>query len=124
MLVLVLVLVYAGFFVFFVLQGTKLNTGFNIQANTLDLATSYIARLQLHKVICAIASITVITTILALWLKHRMKHISSRGPYLSQYKNGKLCSLSPYKSRNDTPIFTLVSFLAQSNSFFLHCFSS
>ena len=60
-----------------------------------------------------------------------MKHISSRGPYLSSRKAANSASLlSPYKSRssfhlwNDTLIFALVFSLALSNSFFLHCFSS
>ena len=36
--------------------------------------------------ICTIASITVTAAIIALWLKHRMKHISSSNPYLSSRK--------------------------------------
>ena len=66
---------------------------------------------------------------IALWLKHRMKHISSRGPYLSSRKVAGFASLlSPYKSCsslhlwNDALIFILVFSLAWTNSFFLHCF--
>ena len=80
--------------------------------------------------ICGIASITVTTATIALWLKHRMKHISSRCPLLSSRKaaNSALL-LSPYKSRsslhlwNYTLIFVLVYSLTQSNSLFWHCFS-
>ena len=43
--------------------------------------------------ICAIVSITVTAATLALWLKHRMKHISSRGPYLSSRKAANCVTL-------------------------------
>ena len=76
-------------------------------------------------------SIIVTTATMALWLKHRRKHISSRGPYMSSRKAANSESLlSPYKSRNslhlwnDTSIFILDFFLAWSSSLFLHCFSS
>ena len=66
----------------------------------------------------------------SLVVKIRMKHISSRAPYLSSRKAANSASLlSPYKSHsflhlwNDTPIFILVFSLALSNSFFLYCFS-
>ena len=55
-----------------------------------------------------------------------MKHISSRGPYLSKPS----LLLSPFKSSsslhlwNYAPIFILVFSLALSNLFFLHCFYS
>ena len=63
----------------------------------LDIATSYVARLQHRTAICTIASITVTAAI--LWLKHRMKHISGRGPYFSSRKAANTASLlSPYKS--------------------------
>ena len=71
---------------------------------------------------------TVTPTTIALWLKHRMKHISSSGPYLSSRKAANSASLlSPSKSCshhlwNDAPIFILVFSL--SNSLFLHCCSS
>ena len=102
---------------------TKLNTRLSIQANKLDLATSYVAQLQHRKVICAIVSITVTAAAVALWLKHRMKHISSRGPYLSSRKaaNSTLL-LSPYKSHsslqlwNDALKCILVSALAGSTA--------
>ena len=55
---------------------TELNTGVSIQAHKLDSATSYIAQLQHRTTICTIASITVTATTIALWFKHRMKHIS------------------------------------------------
>ena len=72
--------------------------GVSIQANKLDLPTLYVARPQLRTAICAFASITVTTTILDLWLKHRFKHILSRGPYLSSRKAANSASLlSPYK---------------------------
>ena len=47
--------------------------------------------------ICFIASITVTAAILTLWLKHRIKHILSRGPNWSSRKVGGLlllCCLS------------------------------
>ena len=60
-----------------------------------------------------------------------MKHISSRGPYLSSRKVAGFASLlSPYKSCsslhlwNDALIFILVFSLAWSNSLFLNSFSS
>ena len=76
--------------------------------------------------------------ILPLLLKHRIKHKSSRGPYLSSRKVAKSASLfSPYKSCsslhlwNDASIFIykylsiyLVFSPARSTSLFLHCFSS
>ena len=78
---------------------TEPNTGVSIQANKLDLPTSYVARLQHRSGICAIATIAVTTATIALWLKHRMKHISSRGPYLSSRKAANSASLlRPYKS--------------------------
>ena len=56
---------------------------------------------------------------IALWLKHRMKHTSSRGPYLSSGKAANSVSLfSLYSSCsslqlwNDAPIFVLVFSLA------------
>ena len=59
-----------------------------------------------------------------------MKHISSRGPYLSSRKAANCASLlSPYKSCsslhlwNDPLIFILLFSVARSNSLFLHCFS-
>ena len=39
----------------------------------LDLAVSYVARMQHHTAICAIASVIVTAATIALWLKHRMK---------------------------------------------------
>ena len=76
---------------------TELNTRVSIQSNKLDLATSYVARLQ-H---CVIASIAVTATAIALWLKHRMDHLSSRGPYLSSRKAADSVSPSrPHKSRS------------------------
>ena len=75
--------------------------------------------------------ITVITTTIVLWLKHRMKHISSRDPYLPSRKAANSASLlSAYKSLrslhlwNDALIFILVFSLARSDSLLLHCFSS
>ena len=62
--------------------------------------------------ICTIVSITVPAATIALWLRHRMKNISSRGPYLSSRKSANW---------NDAPIFILVfsnSFLHQSSYFF------
>ena len=60
-----------------------------------------------------------------------MKHISSRGPYLSSRKAAKSAALlshcksrSSLHLRNDSPMFILVFSLARSNSFFLLCFSS
>ena len=101
---------------------TKLNTGVTVQPNKLDLATSHVARLQHHMAICAIVSITVTTATTVLWLKHRIKHISSGGPYLSSRKSANSASLlSPYKSRsslhhwNDT---FYSAFLRQSSYFF------
>ena len=44
----------------------------NLQVNKLNLPTNYVARLQHCTAICAIASMTVTPTILALWLKNRM----------------------------------------------------
>ena len=77
-----------------------------------------------------IVSITVTTATIALWLNHRMKHISSRGPYLSSRKAANSVSvLSPYKSRSslhlwsEAPIFILIFALARSSSLFLLCFS-
>ena len=86
---------------------------------------------QHRTAMCAIASITVTAPTTALWFNHRVKHISSRGPYLSSRKaaNSALL-LSPYKSRsslhlwNDALIFILVFSLAQSSSLFSRCFSS
>ena len=75
--------------------------------------------------ICVIVSITVTTATIALWLKQRMKHISSRGPYLSSRKAANSASLlSPYKSCsslhlwNDALIVIPVFSLALSSSFF------
>ena len=69
-------------------------------------------------------------TTIDLWLKHRMKHISSRGPYLSSRKAANSASiLSPSISCsslhlwNELLIFILVFSLARSNSLYLHCFS-
>ena len=56
------------------------------QAKKLDLAASYVAQLQQYAAIYAIASITVTAATKALWLKYRIKHVSSRGPYLSNRK--------------------------------------
>ena len=65
---------------------------------------------------------------LSLVVKEFNSQISSRGPYLSSRKaSNSALLLSPSHSslhlRNDTQIFILVFFLAQSNSFFLQCFS-
>ena len=53
-----------------------LNTGVNIQASKLDLATSYVAQLQHCAVICAIMSITTTP-------HHRLKHKINMSPYKS-----------------------------------------
>ena len=80
---------------------SELNIGVSIQANKLELPASYFARLQYHKAKCAIASITVTAAILALWSKHRMKHMSSRGPYLSSRSyQSSLLSLSQVLQQN------------------------
>ena len=68
----------------------KLNTRVSIQANKLDLATSYVARLQHFTATCTIVSITVTTATIALWLKHRIKHIK-QGSLLVQQKSSQLC---------------------------------
>ena len=70
-----------------------INTRVSIQANKLNLATNYVARLQHCTAICGIVSITVTTATIALWLKHRMKHISNRGPYLSSREADNSASL-------------------------------
>ena len=74
-------------------------------------------------------SIAVTTATISLWLKNLMKHLSSRGPYLSSRKAANSASLlSPYKSHsslhllNDAPLLMLVFSLAWSNYFFLQCF--
>ena len=109
---------------------TKLNTWVIIQANKLQSATSCIARLQHHMVICATASITVTATTIALWLKQSETYIK-QGPYLSSRNAANSASLlSPYKSHSslhlwkDALIFILVFSLARSNSLFLYCLSS
>ena len=48
---------------------TKLNTRVSIQANKIDLAASYVARLQHWVAICAIVSITVTTATIPFLVK-------------------------------------------------------
>ena len=65
------------------------------------------------------------TATIALWLKHRMKHISSRGPYLSIRKAANSASLlSPYKFCSSLHLWNDVYSLPWSGSLFLYCFSS
>ena len=52
-----------------------------------------------------------------------MKHISSRGPYLSSRKAAESLQI-PQLPQHDAPMFIIVFSLAQSNSSFLHGFSS
>ena len=100
---------------------TELNTSISIQANKLDLAVSYTARLQHRKAICATANITVTANTIALWLKERMKHIKQWSLLVQQKRPYKSCS--SIHLWNDAPIFILVFSQVRSNSFFLHCFS-
>ena len=101
---------------------TKLNTRVSIQSNKLDLRTSYVARLQHHTAIGAIASINCNRCHHSLVVKTQNETYIKQGCVLVQQK-------SPYKPCrslhlwNGTLIFILVFSLAQSNSFFLHWFS-
>ena len=77
----------------------------------INYVSEFAAKLQHHAAICAIASVTVTATTTALWFKHEMKHISSRGPYFSSRKaSNSALLLSPHKSHsslhlwNDAPI--------------------
>ena len=97
-------------------MNTKLNARVSIQANKLDLTASYVARLEHRMTICTIVSITVTGATVDLWLKQRMKHISSRGPYLSSRKAANSVSLLwPYKSSSSLHL----CFLSGSVQFFV-----
>ena len=75
----------------------------------LDLAASYLARLQHRTVICTIASINVTTANIVFWLQHTCPYLSSRKVQISQLP-------PPLKM---TPIFILVFSLIRSNSLFV-----